>query len=118
MHDETSDFEKTVRRAFARLVGEDLPRAAAERAWPVRTREAFEALLLTHVCDCSDAAGKASLVDLVLAIELGERLLAGGICCTKLRRYTLTDGPDGRREEAWQALLSVLDEAGRARGGR
>lgn len=116
MCDDKSDFEKTVRRAFARLVSEDLPRAAAERAWPVRTRAAFESLLLSHVRDCTDAVEQASVVDLVLAVELGERLIAGDLCCTKLRRRTLSDGPESRREEAWQALLAVLGEAERARG--
>ena len=75
-------LEVSVRRAFARLTSEDLPRAAALRGWPVRTSEDFERLLLDHLRD--DEAGRPAtpcLVDLILAVELGEGLLAGELCC-------------------------------------
>jgi hypothetical protein len=79
-------MEATVRRAFARLTQEDLPRAAAERGWPVRTREDFERLLLGHLKDDDDADEPVtpSLFDLVLAVELGERMLAGKLCCATM----------------------------------
>jgi hypothetical protein len=43
------DFEATVRRAFARLTCEDLPRAAETRGWPIQTPAEFERLLLAHL---------------------------------------------------------------------
>lgn len=82
-------FEGSVRRAFARLTREDLPRAAVERGWPVRAPEDFERLLLGHLSDGGAEgtpmpAQPVCLVDLVLAVELGERLLAGKLCCTRM----------------------------------
>lgn len=98
-------FEVSVRRAFARLTRDDLPRAAAERNWPVRRPEDFERLLLDHLRDGGDpgtgsgAAATPSLVDLILAVELGEGLLAGDLCCVtmsgRLRRAACAaDGED------------------------
>ena len=55
---EGSDFEATVRRAFARLTREDLPRAAAARGWPVRTPEEFERLLLDHLNEPPSPEGR------------------------------------------------------------
>ena len=75
MAGDVTDFEATVRRAFARLTGEDLPRAAAARGWPVRTPEEFERLLVDHVGTADGRGGASCLFDLVLAVELGERLL-------------------------------------------
>ena len=78
-------FEGSVRRAFARLTREDLPRAAVSRGWPIRTSEDFERLLLDHLKDAGDAGPPSpSLVDLILAVELGEGLLAGKLCCTTM----------------------------------
>jgi len=78
-------FEGSVRRAFARLTREDLPRAAVARGWPIRTPEDFERLLLDHLKDAGDAGPPSpSLVDLILAVELGEGLLAGKLCCTTM----------------------------------
>lgn len=80
-----ADFEATVRRAFARLTRDELPKAAEARGWPVRTRAEFERLLLEHLDDGSgDIPREPSLMDLVLAVELGERLLAGNCCCTRM----------------------------------
>ncbi len=79
---EDASFEATVRRAFARLTGEDLPRVAAARGWPVRTPEEFERLLLDRAPGAG--AGAPCLVDLVLAIELGEQLIAGKLCCVRM----------------------------------
>lgn len=86
---ECSDFETAVHRAFARLTAEDLPRVARERGWPVKRPEEFERLLLSHLEDVpsrSDFAEPRCLVDLVLAVELGERLLAGKLCCLTMNR--------------------------------
>ena len=107
-------FEVSVRRAFARLTREDLPRAAAARGWPVRTPEDFERLLLDHLRDDADEAdaGPAAdpgLVDLILAVELGEGLLAGELCCRtmsgRLRRAACGVG-DGDPIEALLAAFA------------
>lgn len=106
------NFEATVRRAFARLTREELPRAAAARGWPVRTGEEFERLLLGHV---GDGAGRAPcVVDLVLAVELGEGLLSGDLCCRTMSRRRLCEAAKGdpRRAEALKALLDVISGKG------
>ena len=94
------NFETTIRRAFARLTREDLPRAAAARGWPVRTCEEFERLLLDHLRDGAGAAPgpEPCLFDLVLAVELGERMLAGNCCCATMQhRLSKERGARGRR---------------------
>ena len=94
------DFEVSVRRAFARLTSEELPRAAVARGWPVRRPADFEQLLLGHLKDETDGAAspQPSLVDLILAVELGEGLLAGKLCCTtmsgRLKREACAAGED------------------------
>jgi hypothetical protein len=116
---EGSDFEGAVRRAFARLTREDLPRAAAARGWPVRTPQEFERLLLDHIKEAPAPENEPSLFDLVLAVELGERMLAGNLCCvTMSRRRRCAEIKDPRRADAWKALLGVLEDASRARDGR
>jgi len=81
-------FETTIRRAFERLTTQDLPTAAAARGWPVRTPAEFQRMLLDHLRDQRQAplpaATNPCLFDMVLAVELGERLLAGQNCCTKM----------------------------------
>ena len=81
------DFEATIRRAFARLTREDLPRAAAAHGWPVRTPGEFERLLLDHLQDPPGPGPRPApcLFDLVLAEtseaydegRVSERLLIG-----------------------------------------
>lgn len=87
---EASHFELTVRRAFARLTSEDLPRAAAARGWPVRTPEEFKRLLLDHLHDMPrpphPEGTDPCLFDMVLAVELGDRLLSGELCCATMNR--------------------------------
>lgn len=103
--DDGLDFEATVRRAFVRLTSEDLPRAAAARGWPVRTSEEFERLLLDHLHERSgmQRGGAPCLFDMVLAVELGERLMAGTNCCDRMsRRMRCGD----RALERLKALLS------------
>jgi hypothetical protein len=115
---EGSDFEAAVRRAFARLTREDLPRAAAARGWPVRTPEEFERLLLDHLNEPPSPDRDPCLFDLVLAVELAERMLAGNLCCvTMSRRRGCAEIKDPRRADAWKALLGVLADASRAREG-
>ncbi len=118
MHDdEARDFETTVRRAFTRLTRHDLPRAAAARGWPVRTPEEFERLLLDHLSDAPRAScgDQPCMVDLILAVELGERLLAGNLCCvTMSRRLRCAAARDPRRAEALEKLFDILGEAGKA----
>ncbi len=82
---ETPSFEATVRRAFERLTTEDLPRAAASRGWALRSPGEFEQLLLGHLGSAGPVdRTRCCLVDLVLAVELGGRLLAGTVCCHKM----------------------------------
>src|SRR6478609_1738031 len=81
-------FETSIRRAFERLTTQDLPTAAASRGWPVRTPAEFQRMLLDHLRDqrhdTVPAGANPCLFDMVLAVELGERLLAGQNCCTKM----------------------------------
>ncbi len=81
-------FETSIRRAFERLTSHDLPAAAAARGWPVRTPAEFQRLLFEHLRDSRHAPAPQGthpcLFDMVLAVELGERLLAGKNCCTKM----------------------------------
>ena len=97
------DFETTVRRAFVRLTSEDLPRAAASRGWPVRTSGEFKRLLLDHLHDLPQPrrpeGANPCVFDMVLAIELGERLLAGKICCHRMnnRQHCGDDVLEGLR---------------------
>ncbi len=90
-HDEeATDFEASVRRAFTRLTSEDLPRAAEARGWPVRTPAEFKRLLLDHLNDMprppQPEGTHPCLFDMVLAVELGERLLSGKLCCATMNR--------------------------------
>lgn len=113
---EMADFETTVRRAFARLTQDDLPRAAEARGWPVRTAEGFEKLLLDHLSDAG-RRDAPSLFDLVLAVEVGEQMLAGNLCCSRMsQRLGCPDAVEARRSYAWKALVGVLEQASRDRG--
>ncbi|MFO1140841.1 MAG: hypothetical protein U1E59_00370 [Amaricoccus sp.] len=102
------DFEATVRRAFERLTCQDLPAAAAARGWPVRTPPEFQRLLLDHLRDSPHAPPPPGthpcLFDMVLAVELGERLLAGKNCCTKMSRR---QGCGDANLEALRRLLAA-----------
>ena len=97
------DFEATVRRAFDRLTTHDLPSAAAVRGWPVRSPAEFQRLLFDHLRDMPGTSAPEGtdpcLFDMVLAVELAERLLAGRICCTKMsrRQHCADDGLEALR---------------------
>jgi hypothetical protein len=114
---EDRDFEATVRRAFDRLTGHDLPRAAAARGWPVRTREEFQRLLFDHLRDHPGATTLSGLhpclIDMVLAVELAERLLSGENCCAKMKRrqHCADDG-----FEALRRLLATVPRRSREPG--
>jgi hypothetical protein len=110
MHDrEDKDFETVVKRAFTRLTRQDLPRAAESRGWPIRTPAEFERLLLAHLGNSSGEA-RPCMVDMVLAVELGEGLLSGELCCHTMNRRVRCEVAKGdpRRAEALKALLEVL----------
>ena len=108
-------FEETETgaRCYQRT-GEDLPRAARTRGWPVRTPEEFERLLLDHLRDAAPgrraAPQQPCLVDLILAVEIGERLLAGNLCCATMNRRVRCDSASGdpRRAAALKALQELL----------
>lgn len=106
-----ASFESTIRRAFSRLTREDLPRAASARGWPVRTPEEFEQLLLDHLQDTPGEKPKdVCLFDLVLAVELGERLLAGSLCCRTMnyRRRKPAMCSKERQRDALEALRAAI----------
>jgi len=105
---ENKNFEGSVRRAFARLTSEDLPRAAVARGWPVRTPEDFERLLLDHLKDDEAAPPKPCLVDLILAVELGEGLLAGKLCCTTMSGRLRRGACGAGEEDPIHALLAAF----------
>lgn len=111
MHDpkDGTDFEVVVKRAFARLTREELPRAAESRGWPIRTPDEFERLLLAHLGRSSGEA-RPCMVDMVLAVELGEGLLSGELCCHTMNRRVRCEAAEGdpRRAEALKALLKLL----------
>jgi hypothetical protein len=100
-------FEVSVRRAFLRLTHEELPRAAVARGWPVRTSEDFERLLLDHLRDDGDRGSQATLVDLILAVELGEGLLAGNLCCRTMSGRLRKPACDGRGDSI-EAFLAAF----------
>lgn len=111
-----AEFLAAVRRAFSRLTHEELPAAAAARGWPVRTPEEFERLLLDHLRDRRDDSsppgGSPCMVDMILAVELGERLLAGNLCCFRMNRRQRCESASGdpRRADALKALFEMLSE--------
>jgi len=106
-------FEGSVRRAFARLTRDSLPRAAVARGWPVRTSEDFERLLLDHLRDdrgedAESQPTRPSLVDLILAVELGEGLLAGKLCCVTMSGRLRKAACVGVEGDPIEALLAAF----------
>jgi hypothetical protein len=113
-------FEATVRRAYARLTREELPKAAEARGWPIRTSDDFERLLLDHLHDApGEPRPEPCLVDLVLAIELGERLLAGNLCCHRMTHHHRNGHPCGkeRQREALAAFIAAVGAQRRRKAG-
>jgi hypothetical protein len=101
---EDGDFEAVVRRSWAALLEWRLPEAAAERGWPVAGPDGFRRALLDHVCDgpweraCAGAAvGAVPILDLVLAVELAERAIAGEVDLAAL----------DRRSREWRAVVGL-----------
>jgi hypothetical protein len=107
---EDSDFETCVRRTWQRLVGETLPVQAARRHWPVATPDGFVRVLLDHVYDgpwelhAGDEKGVGT-IELVLAIEAGERALAGTADLSEMNRRSLAARAAPLGDEEVAALL-------------
>lgn len=93
---DTSSFDGIVRRAWTAMLHETLPAAAPGRGWPVGSATGFERLLLDHVLAApwesviaSPSSETADPLDLVLAIEMGERLVEGLASISELNRRSL-----------------------------
>jgi hypothetical protein len=91
-----SNFEHCVQRTWRRLVLEVLPAAAAGRRWPVSTPDGFVRVLLDHVFEgpWERHVGRPDLqavgaIELVLAIEAGERVLSGKADLSEMNRRSL-----------------------------
>jgi hypothetical protein len=94
--DDGRDIETRARRAWVELVGTVLPAAAAGRGWPVATPAGFERVLLDHVLGAPwesvigrPSAETACPLDLILALEMGERLCEGSACLCEMNRRSL-----------------------------
>jgi hypothetical protein len=107
---EDSDFEICVRRTWRRLVLETLPAAAAGRRWPVATPEGFVRVLLDRVHDGPwerhvDGDEGVDTIDLVLAIEAGERVLSGAADLSEMNRRSLAARATPLSDEEVAGLL-------------
>jgi hypothetical protein len=103
---EDSHFEAAARRCWWHLLETRLPEAAVARRWPVTTPAGFERVLLDHVLEApweavipSPSPRNAPLLDLVLAIEMAERALAGDVDLAALDRCSL----QRRAATGWRA---------------
>jgi len=84
--DEAGDFEASTRRAYDRLLGDILPAAGRAQGWPWTTRAEFEALLHGHLgLDAASTPDDPGTLGRILAVDLGQRLLSGDVCWTRLR---------------------------------
>jgi hypothetical protein len=108
---EDSDFETCVRRTWRRLVQETMPAQASQRGWPVATPDGFVRVLLDHVYDGPwerHAGGEEAVgpFELVLAIEAGERALAGAVDLSEINRRSLAARAAPLGDEEVAALLA------------
>lgn len=94
--DDSKDIETLARRAWAELVTTVLPAAASGRSWPVATPAAFERVLLDNVLGAPwetvigrPSAETACALDLILALEMGERAREGLACLSEMNRRSL-----------------------------
>lgn len=79
--------ETIVRKAWQQLIAQDLPRAATARGWSLTAPAEFERVLLDQVHPApSNTPRRPCVVDLVLAIELGQRALRGQVCLDAMDR--------------------------------
>lgn len=85
--------DATVRRAWTDLINEALPGAAHARGWSIGTPADFERILLDHVCGqpwerviAPPSRCNADAIDLLMAIEVGGRVLDGNACIAMLNR--------------------------------
>ncbi len=95
-HCDMRDFEATVRSAFGKLVRELLPAVACERGWPVSAPDGFERVLLDHALGApwetalpGPGVGTVAPLDLMVAVEMGERLLEGSACVARMHRRSI-----------------------------
>ena len=77
----------------------------------MRTPEEFERLLLDHLLDAPAKGPRPApcLFDLVLAVELGERMLTGACCCATMK-HRLDKG--GRPDPLTELLSAVAAKRG------
>jgi hypothetical protein len=109
--DQRDGFTDSLHATWARLIGQDLPAAAVRAGWPLREPADFERILLDRVLGAA-WAGPADDLDLILAVELGSRVLAGAVCPIALDRESRT-----RREAAAAELTAaILARRGRSEG--
>jgi hypothetical protein len=109
--DQRNGIADTLRATWKQLIGQDLPEAAARAGWPLRDPEAFERILLDRVLG-EGWAGPADDLDLILAVELGGRVLEGKVCPVALDRESRT-----KREAAAADLMArILARRGRPQG--
>jgi hypothetical protein len=100
--DQRDGFSDSLHATWARLIGRDLPAAAARAGWPLRDPADFERILLDRVLG-EAWAGPADDLDLIIAVELGGRLLEGGVCPVALDRESRA-----RREAAAAELTAAI----------
>jgi hypothetical protein len=87
------DFDLCVRETWRDLVGTVLPHAARRRGWAIDAPAAFRRTILDAVCGgpWEETARRTGIgiVELVLAIEFGERMLAGQVDVAELSRRSI-----------------------------
>jgi hypothetical protein len=109
--DQRDGFADGLHATWSRLIGRDLPAAAVRAGWPLREAADFERILLDRVLG-EAWAGPADDLDLILAVELGGRVLEGTVCPVALDRESRA-----RREAAAAHLTAaILARRGRPEG--
>jgi hypothetical protein len=109
--DQRDGFADSLHATWARLIGRDLPAAAVRAGWPLHEPEDFERILLDRVLG-EAWAGPADDLDLILAVELASRVLAGEVCPVALDR----DSRARREAAAAEMTAAILARRGRPEG--